>query len=368
MRIPRSLFVAACMLQAFSSFAADALKPVTVAQGLVNPWSLAFLPDGRMLVTERPGRLRIVEADGRIGAPLAGLPDISVGGQCGLLDVALDPKFADNGFIYFSYAEPAGGGDGGNSTAVARARLSGAALGDVRTIFRQAPKFASNAHCGGRLVFARDGRLFLTLGDRFARKDDAQTLDNHHGKVVRIEPDGQVPKDNPFVRPRRCAARDLEPRAPQRAGRRAASRHGRAVDPRARPAGWRRGQCRRGRPQLRLAAAHVRRNYGTGTRIGDEGPEARLRTAAEGVGAVDRAERHGVSHQRPLPRLEGQLFVGALRAEVLVRLTLDGRKVQRRGRLLADLKERIRDVRQGPDGWLYLLTDSATGRILRLER
>jgi len=367
MPVIRSFLIAVCLLQALPSIA-DALKPVTVAQGLVNPWSLAFLPDGRMLVTERPGRLRIVEADGRIGAPLAGLPDISVGGQCGLLDVALDPKFADSGFIYFSYAEPASGGDGGNSTAVARARLSGAALVDVRTIFRQAPKFASRAHCGGRLVFARDGRLFLTLGDRFARKDDAQTLDNHHGKVVRIEPDGQVPKDNPFVG--RAGARpeiwSLGHRNVQGAalhpdtGELWTHEHGPQggdevnVTEAGRNYGW---------PLLTFG-----RNYGTGTRIGDEGPKPGYEQPLKvWVPSIAPSGMAFLTSDR-YPGWKGSLFVGALRAEVLVRLTLDGRKVTGEERLLADLKERIRDVRQGPDGWLYLLTDSATGRILRLER
>ncbi|HWH82621.1 MAG TPA: PQQ-dependent sugar dehydrogenase, partial [Burkholderiaceae bacterium] len=178
---------------------AQALKPVTVASGLVNPWGLAFLPDGRMLVTERPGRMRIVAADGRLGEPLAGLPKVEAVGQGGLLDVTLDPKFAENRFVYWAYSEADPQGGRGNSTAVARARLDADRLADVRVIFRQQPKFASTAHFGARLVFARDGRLFVTLGDRFYRRDDAQKLDTHHGKIVRIESDGRVPADNPFV-------------------------------------------------------------------------------------------------------------------------------------------------------------------------
>ncbi|MCU0965598.1 MAG: PQQ-dependent sugar dehydrogenase, partial [Burkholderiaceae bacterium] len=177
------------------AFAAEP-KLVSVARGLANPWAVAFLPDGRFLVTERAGRLRIVERDGRLGEAVAGLPPVDGGGQCGLLDVVLDPKFADNALVYWSFAEA---GEGGNSTAVARGRLQGNRLVDVQVIFRQLPKVSSTLHCGSRLVFARDGRLFVVLGDRFSRKEDAQTLNNHLGKVVRIEADGKVPADNPFV-------------------------------------------------------------------------------------------------------------------------------------------------------------------------
>ncbi len=159
------------------------LRLETVASGLEHPWGMAFLPDGRVLVTERPGRLRIVATDGSLSAPLDGVPPVAAGGQGGLLDVTLHPGFADNGLVYLSYSEP---GEGGNSTAVARGRLDGNALREVEVIFRQQPKFDSSAHFGSRLVFARDGTLFVTLGERYKRRDDAQTLDNHHGKVVRI--------------------------------------------------------------------------------------------------------------------------------------------------------------------------------------
>jgi aldose sugar dehydrogenase len=395
MNITRLLFAAACMALAVPSLAADALKPVTVAQGLVNPWSLAFLPDGRMLVTEKPGRLRIVEPGGKLGAPLAGLPAISVGGQCGLLDVALDPKFADNGVIYFSYAEPASGAESGNSTAVARARLiapaagprsgappagvkdlgsgpavleSGTSLADVRTIFRQRPKFASSAHCGGRLVFARDGRLFVTLGDRFARKDDAQTLDNHHGKIVRIEPDGQVPKDNPFV--------DRAGALPEIWSLGHRNVQGAALHPSSGEL-WTHEHGPQGGDEVNVSEAGRNygwplltfgRNYGTGTRIGEEGPKPGYEQPLKvWVPSIAPSGMAFLTSDR-YPGWKGSLFVGALRAEILVRLTLDGRNITGEERLLAELKERIRDVRQGPDGWLYLLTDSSNGRILRLER
>jgi len=174
-----------------------AVRVETVARGLEYPWALAFLPDGRMLVTERPGRLRIVERDGRISDPLAGVPQVLARGQGGLLDVALDPRFADNRLVYLSYAEPGAGGTAG--TAVARGRLGGGRLEDVRVIYQQQPKVRGAAHFGSRLVFARDGTLFVTQGDRFAYRDGAQDLSVGIGKIVRINPDGSVPRDNPFV-------------------------------------------------------------------------------------------------------------------------------------------------------------------------
>ncbi|MFI4931984.1 MAG: PQQ-dependent sugar dehydrogenase [Burkholderiales bacterium] len=365
----RFLALIAAVVLGNAACAADALKPVTVAQGLVNPWSLAFLPDGRMLVTERPGRLRIVGKDGSLGAPVAGLPDISVGGQCGLLDVALDPKFADNGLVYFSYAEPARPPDSGNSTAVARGKLAGNALADVRTIFVQRPKVSSSAHCGGRLVFARDGRLFVTLGERFSRKEDAQTLDNHLGKIVRIEPDGAVPADNPFVG-RAGALPEIWSLGHRNV-------QGAAIHP-ATGELWESEHGPQGGDEINVIDAGRNygwplvtfgRNYVTGTRIGEEGPKPGFEQplkywvptsiAPSGMAFLT-SDRY--------PGWQGNLFIGALRGEALVRLTIDGRQVVGEERLLESLKERIRDVRQGPDGWLYVITDNADGRILRLER
>jgi glucose/arabinose dehydrogenase len=350
------------------AFAADALKPVTVARGLVNPWSLAFLPDGRMLVTERPGRLRIVEADGRVGAPISGLPAIYVGGQCGLLDVALDPRFADNGVIYFSYAEPATAPDSGNSTAVARAKLDGAALSDVRSIFRQRPKVQSSAHCGGRLVFARDGKLFVTLGERFSRKDDAQTLDNNHGKIVRIESDGRVPADNPFVG-RAGALPEIWSLGHRNV-------QGAAIHP-ASGELWESEHGPQGGDEINIVEAGRNygwplltfgRNYVTGTRIGEEGPKPGFEQPLKvWVPSIAPSGMAFLTSDR-YPGWKGSLFVGALAGQMLVRLTLDGRKVVGEERLLESLKERIRDVRQGPDGWLYLVTDNSDGRVIRVER
>lgn len=347
-----------------TAHAAD-LKPVGVARGLANPWAVAFLPDGRWLVTERAGRLRVVERDGRVGETVAGLPAVDAGGQCGLLDVVLDPKYPENGWVYWSYAEA---GEGGNSTAVARGRLQGNRMVDVQKIFTQLPKVSSQLHCGSRLVFARDGRLFVTLGDRFSRKDDAQKLDNHLGKIVRIEADGKVPADNPFVatpgaKPeiwslghRNIQGAALHPQT----GELWVSEHGpqggdelNRVLP-GRNYGW---------PLLTFG-----RNYGTGTRIGEEGPKAGFEqplkvwlpvsVAPSGMAFLS-SERYA--------GWNGNLFLGTLRGESLLRLELDGTRINGEERLLNRLSARIRDVRQGPDGYLYVLTDSADGQLLRLQ-
>jgi glucose/arabinose dehydrogenase len=359
---------AACLpLASGPAFAQRELRTVTVAQGLQNPWALAFLPEGRMLVTERAGRVRIVERDGRLGEPLAGLPRIEAGGQGGLLDVVLDPRFADNRFVYLSYSEPAPSGGSGNSTAVARARLDGARLADLQVIFSQKPKVSSSSHFGSRLVFARDGRLFITLGDRFSRRDDAQKLDNHHGKIVRIEADGRVPDDNP-LRGRPGALPEIWSWGHRNV-------QGAALHPETGEL-WAHEHGPQGGDELNVVRAGRNhgwpvitygREYVTGFKIGEG-------TARDDIVAP---LTHWVPSIAPCgmafltsdryPGWKGSLFLGALRAELLVRLELDGAKVVREHRLLQPLGERIRDVRQGPDGWLYLLTDASNGRVIRLE-
>jgi glucose/arabinose dehydrogenase len=355
----------AALLWSASAFA-QTLKPVVVAKGLEHPWGLAFLPDGRMLVSERPGRLRIVERDGRVGVPLAGVPAVAASGQGGLLDVVLHPQFASNQLVYWSFSEP---GDGGAGTAVARGRLDGQRLADVQVIFRQLPKVGGGNHFGSRLVWARDGHLFVTLGDRFSRKDDAQTLDNHMGKLVRIDGDGKAPADNPFVR--RNGAR------PEIWSYGHRNIQGAALHPDSGEL-WTTEHGPQGGDELNVPAAGANhgwpvithgRNYGSGTRIGD-GTEradiaAPLRTwlptsiAPSGMAFLT-SDRY--------PGWKGNLFVGALRGTHLVRLELDGRKVLRESQLLTDQHARIRDVRQGPDGWLYVLTDAPDGQLWRLER
>jgi glucose/arabinose dehydrogenase len=347
---------------------AQALKPVSVASGLQNPWGLAFLPDGRMLVTERPGRMRIVTTDGKLGAPLQGLPKVEAVGQGGLLDVALDPKFTENALVYWSYSEADPQGGRGNSTAVARARLDGDRLADVNVIFRQAPKFASNAHFGSRLVFARDGRLFVTLGDRFSRRDDAQLLGNHHGKIVRIESDGRVPSDNPFVG-RAGALPEIWSYGHRNV-------QGAALHP-ASGELWIDEHGPQGGDELDIALPGKNygwpmitygAEYGSGAKIGEGTAKAGIEPPlTHWVPSIATSGLAFLTSDR-YPGWKGSVFIGALRAQLLVRLELDGRKVVREERLLQDFGERIRDVRQGPDGWLYLLTDSTNGRIVRLER
>jgi glucose/arabinose dehydrogenase len=350
-------------VQAFTS--AD-LKPVPVARGLAQPWGLAFLPDGRMLVTERPGRMRIIGADGRLGEPLQGLPAVDAKGQCGLLDVALDPKFPENRWVYWTYAEP---GEGGNGVAVARGRLQEPRLVDVQVIFRQLPKASSSLHCGSRLAFAKDGRLFVGLGDRFGPKNEAQNPANHIGKIVRIEPDGRVPADNPFVG--RPGA------APEVFSLGHRNIQGLAVHPVTGEL-WQTEHGPQGGDELNLVQAGRNhgwplvtygRNYGTGTRIGEEGPKAGFEHPLQWWMPVSIAPSGlaFITSDR-YPGWKGQLLLGALRAQVLVRLSLEGSKVVAQEQMLASQRARIRDVRQGPDGWIYLLTDGVEGQIIRLER
>jgi glucose/arabinose dehydrogenase len=360
----------ATMLAPLSPAQAQPLRTVPVVKGLQDPWAVAFLPDGRMLITERAGRLRIAQADGQLSEPLAGLPAVSVGGQCGLLDVAVDPAFASNQRIYFTFAEPGEvpGGGTGNGTAVARARLVGNQLQEVRTIFSQQPKVSSRNHCGSRIVFDRSGQLLVGLGDRFGAKEEAQNPANHIGKVVRIDADGQAPADNPFVARAGAAPqvyslghRNIQGAALHPAtGELWAVEHG--------PQGG--DEVNRVLPGRNYGWPLVTygRNYGIGTRIGEEGPKAGFEqplrhwvpTSVAPSGLVFlTSERY--------PAWKGNLFMGTLRGQALVRLTLDGNRVVAEERLLEELGVRIRDVRQGPDGWLYVLTDGNNGQLLRLQ-
>jgi len=351
-----------------------ALRVDVVAHGLVNPWGLAFLPEGRMLVTERPGRMRIISADGKLGPPLPGLPAVVAEGQGGLLDVVTDPRFASNRLVYWSYSEAAADGDS-NGTAVARARLDGAPgaerLADVQVVFRQAPKVASKRHFGSRLVFGQDGRLFIGLGDRFSRKDDAQTLDNHQGKIVRIEPDGKVPADNPLVgKPGNPPNTRLEIWSWGHRNVQGAAIHPTTGDL------WATEHGPQGGDELNLVqpgrnhgwpAITYGRNYGLGTRIGDGIERADVvAPLAHWVPTSIAPSGMAFLTSDRYPGWKGNLFIGALRAQALVRIVLDGDKVVQQERLLLTLNERIRDVRQGPDGFLYLLTDNADGRVLKV--
>lgn len=360
-----------------SPAAADAprLDARPVAQGLEHPWALAFLPDGRFLVTEKPGRMRIVEADGRLLAPLAGLPDIAAGGQGGLLDVQLDSDFARNRTLYFCYSEPGPGGDKAvNSTALARARLSDDAtrLEEVKRIFSQQPKYASRLHYGCRIVERRvdgkpDGTLFLALGERSTAKEEAQNLRSHFGKVVRVGKDGSVPADNPF-RQRADALPEIWSwghRNPQ----------GAALGPDGQL--WVHEHGAQGGDEINRPVAG--RNYGWpvithgenygGGKIGEgitakEGMEQPLlhwtpSIAPSGMAFIT-SDRYGAAWK-------GQMVVGALKTRMLERLSIKDGRVTARHLLLPELGQRVRDVREGPDGWLYLLTDDSNGQLMRIQ-
>ena len=339
------------------------LRVETVATGLEHPWSLAFLPNGEMLVTERPGRLRIVSPDGRLSPPLVGVPEVYARGQGGLLDVALDPDFERNGVIYLSYAEP---GEGGGGTAVARAVLDIASgrLTDLEVVFRQVPKSSGGRHFGSRLVFAPDGTLFITIGER-GERDRAQDFTINRGQVIRINPDGSIPEDNPFVGKAgyRPEVWSYGHRNPQ----------GAALHP-ATAALWIHEHGARGGDEVNVPEPG--RNHGwpvisygrhySGAPIGEgthkEGMEQPVYYWDPSIAPSGMAFYTGDK----FPEWTGDLFVGALKDRLVSRLELDGRNVVAEEHILGDLGERIRDVRQGPDGYLYLLTDSPDGRILRI--
>jgi aldose sugar dehydrogenase len=350
-----------------------AFDVVTVAEGLQNPWGVAFLPNGKMLVTERPGRLRVVGADGTLSEPVAGLPAVFARGQGGLLDVALDPAFAKNNLIYWSFAEPRENNE--NNTAVARGKfvedVTAPRVEDVQVIYHQRPSMNSPLHFGSRLVFGRDGTLFVTQGDRsiVPGRMQAQKLESGLGKIVRINADGSIPKDNPFV------------------GKEGVL-----------PEIWSFGHRNIQAATLHPATGELW-EIEHGTRGGDEiniarkGKDYGWPTIAYGIeyqgGQITGGIQQQAGMEQPIyywdpiigpsgmtfytgslfPQWKGSLFVGGHGTRDLVRLTLDGEKITGEERLLKDLGpkgEAIRDVRTGPDGALYLLTDATQGKLLKL--
>ena len=341
------------------------LTPEVVAGGLQNPWGLAFIGDGRLLVTERPGRLRVVEADGRLSPPLKGLPEVDAVGQGGLLDVITDRDFARNRTVHFCYSEP---GLVGNSTAMDSARLSDdrTSLENLRVVFSQKPKVGSRLHFGCRIVQADDGSLFLTLGDRYQRMHDAQTLDNHHGKVVRVQANGQPHPDNPFTQQARALPeiwtlghRNIQGAALGPDGALWTIEHGpQGGDELNRPEagknyGW---------PLITYGENYGGGRIGAGltSRAGLEQPVQYWVPSIAPSGLVFlRGDRYGAAWQ-------GNAFTGSLKFRHLVRLQMEGGRVVHQERLLTELNQRIRDVREGPDGWLYVLTDDSDGKVLRL--
>jgi aldose sugar dehydrogenase len=349
-----------------------------VAEGLEYPWGLGFLPDGSMLVTERPGRLRLISADGlTTSPPIAGTPAVDAQEQGGLLDVAVDPAFTTNRRIYLSYAEAGVGTEAGrNGTAVASAQLSpgNTTLLNLTVIFRQTPKVASTKHFGGRLALGADGTLFVTLGERFDRRDEAQNPANTLGKVVRINIDGSIPADNPFVGVAGTMPEiwSLGHRNPQ----------GAAINPATHQL-WTNEHGPQGGDELNLDLAG--RNYGWpmvsyGCEYGALPVDActPVGGASSGTGFEQPLSYWVPTSMAPsgmafyngsaLPEWTGSVFIGALAGQALWRLSLQGNVVTGREILFAELNERIRDVRTGPDGWIYLLTDNAAGRVLRISR
>ena len=340
------------------------IRAVTLTDDLDHPWGLAFLPDGRMLVTERVGRLRIVSPNGTLSDPIAGVPEVYAEGQGGLLDVALAPDFAQSRMIYLSFAEPGGGGGG---TSVARARLgeSENRLENVQVIFRQQPKVGGGAHFGSRLVFARDGTLFITTGDR-QNRPFVQDLSKLQGKVIRIRPDGTIPPDNPFVH--RSGAR------PEIWSYGHRNMQGAALHPETGQL-WTVEHGARGGDELNAPKAG--RNYGwpvitygvdySGARIGEgqrkEGMEQPVHYWDPSIAPSGLMFYTGDK----FPNWKGNAFVGALGFQLVARLELDGERVRSEERLLEGYGQRIRAVVQGPDGYIYLLTDDDDGRIVRLE-
>ena len=340
-----------------------AFRIARLVQELDHPWSVAFLPDGRMLVTERPGRLRVVSGGKLDPQPIAGLPEVVAQGQGGLFDIVLHPRFSENSLVYFSYN---GRGPGGSGTELARAKLVGTRLENVQVLFRQDPKGRSGLHFGGRIVFDRQGFVYLTLGER-GEMQRAQRTDDHAGSVIRLHDDGRVPADNPFVgragwKPEKF---DLGHRNQQ----------GAALHPQTGLL-WTHEHGPQGGDEINVIRPGLNHgwpvitygvNYVIGTKIGEG-------TAKEGMTQplyywVPSIAPSGMAFYTGdrFPKWKNDLFVGALKDRMLVRLKLDGEKVVKEERLLQGVLGRIRDVRVGPDGLIYLLTDESPGVLARLE-
>lgn len=340
-----------------------------VARGLAHPWGMDVFPNGAIVLTEKPGRLRILDREGHLSAPLGGVPPVADVGQGGLLDVTVDPAFANNRLLWLAYSEPAS--DGANSTAVARARLSadGTTLEGVTVVFRQLPRYPGGLHFGARVVFAGDGTLFVTLGERFRDpwREQAQDLGSHLGKVVRLQPDGTAPSDNPFI-----GRDDALPELWSYGHRNV---QGAAIHPETGKL-WISEHGPRGGDELNVLEPGG--NYGWplvshGVEYSGQ-PVGRGRRSAPGLEDpvstwTPAIAPGGIAFYRSgaFPGWQGNLLVSGLRARAILRLELDGEAVVHEERLIADEGRRIRDVAVGPDGVIYALTDDERdGRVLRL--
>jgi glucose/arabinose dehydrogenase len=340
------------------------IRVSTLTAGLSHPWSLAFLPDGRMLVTERAGRLRIIGKDFKLDPqPVGGVPAVAATGQGGLLDVALHPKFADNHLVYLSYSA---GDRNGIGTEVARGVLKGTQLENVQVIFRMQPKLRTGYHFGSRLVFDREGYLYITLGDR-GEMERAQNPGDHNGSVIRLHDDGRVPKDNPFV--------GKAGWLPEKFTLGNRNMQGAALHPQSGLL-WTHEHGPQGGDEVNVIRAGVNYgwpvitygvNYGIGTKIGEG-------TAKDGMAQpiyrwVPSIAPSGMAFYGgdKFPKWRGDLLVGALKDQMLVRLKLSGEKIVSEERLIKNAIGRIRDVRVGPDGLIYMLTDEPNGVLARIE-
>lgn len=342
------------------------IRVEVIASGLQNPWGLTFLPDGRALVTERPGRLRIIGKDNKLSDPVGGVPEVAAVGQGGLLDVALSPDFAKDNLVFLSFAEPRGAS--GSSTSVARGKLvekdGKATLEDVKVIFRQEPARIGGFHFGSRLVFARDGNLFVTTGERNL-KTPSQDLSNHIGKIIRITPDGGVPKDNPFVN-----NKDAKPEIWSWGHRNV---QGATLHPQTGKL-WLTEHGPRGGDEINIPEAG--KNYGwpvIGYGVDYSGAKMHEATQKEGM---EQPIHHWTPSIAPSGAMfytgdlfkewKGNFFTGSLVFTSLYRIELNGEKVVKEEPIVEQLGERIRDVRQAPDGSIWLLTDARNGKVLRL--
>ena len=338
-------------------------RVVKVAEGLEQPWSVSFLPDGRMLVTEKAGRLRLVVNGKLVSAPIAGMPQVTVHGQGGFFDAVPHPDFSRNSLLYLSYAAR---GDNGVGTELARGKLVDGRLENVQVLFRQSPKGTRGQHFGGRIVFDRAGYVYLTLGDR-GEMPRAQKPDDHAGSVIRLHDDGRVPADNPFAgkpgwKPEKFTL-----------GHR--NMQGAALHPQTGML-WTHEHGPQGGDEINIIRAGVNYgwpvitygvNYGIGTKIGEgtqkDGMAQPLYYWVPSIAPSGMAFYTG----ERFPKWQGDLFVGSLKFQLLVRLRLDGDKVVKEERLLQGALGRIRDVRMGPDGFLYVATDENPGVVARLE-
>ncbi len=379
---PRALIIISALLAACSPTASEGqsegpaprsptpaplpgiIESEVIASGLEHPWSFAFLPDGRFLVTERPGRLRVVNGDGSLSAPLTGVPEVLARGQGGLLDVTLDPDFADNQMLYLSFSEPGSGGTAG--TAVARARLAGDRLDEVQVIYRQEPKVRSNGHYGSRVVVRGDGTLFITQGDRMNQRPLVQDLSTGIGKVMRVNADGSAPTDNPFV--------DRAGAKPEIWSYGHRNVQAAALDP-ATGELWTVEHGARGGDELNHPEAG--RNYGwpvitygvdySGVKIGEGVAKEGMEQPVYYWDPVIAPSGMAFYDAEAFPGWKGSILIGSLGTGSLVRLGMaDGRVTsEERYEILGG--QRVRDVQVGPDGLIYLVTDEDDGALVRVR-